>query len=119
MDEEQAPIEETPVAEALDEVAASLERSNAGGPGLLLGLLAGAFAGAIIALLLAPKPGEQVTVPPPEAVPADPAARLAAVLARVRHLMQEASLEAHQAAQETEERLRERYSQLTSRRDGA
>jgi len=119
MDEDQTQVEETPAAGSPDEVTAPAERGNGGGPGLLPGLLAGAFLGAIIALVLTPKPGERVVVPPQEAAPDDPAARVTAVLARVRHLMQEASLEAHQAAQETEERLRGRYSQLTSQRDGA
>lgn len=119
MDEEQAPVEETPATEAHEEAATTWERRNGGGPGLLMGLLAGAFLGAIVALVLTPKPGEDVVLPAEEAVhPSDPAARVAAVLARVRHVMQEASLEAHQAAQETEERLRGRYSQLTTQRDG-
>jgi len=119
MDEEQAPIEETPATEAHEEAATSWERRNGGGPGLLMGLLAGGFLGAIVALVLTPKAGEELVVPAEEAVsPSDPAARVAALLARVRHLMQEASLEAHQAAQETEERLRDRYSQLTTPRGG-
>lgn len=116
MDEEQAPTEEAPAEEQAEETAA---KSDQGGPGLLIGLLAGGFLGAIVAMVLTPKAGEEVAAPSEEAIASgDPTARVAAVLASVRARMQDASLEAHQAAQETEERLRDRYSQLT-KRDGS
>jgi tetrahydromethanopterin S-methyltransferase subunit G len=115
MDEELEALEEiqaeAPPAEAVEAGGRRPRR----GAGLLLGLLVGVIAGAIIARLLTPKEGEVVAVPPPEAVPrGDPAARVAAVLASVRARMQDASREAQEAVQETEERLRHRYSQLTS-----
>ena len=114
MDEEQAPIEEGPAAAPPEPATPAPERRNGRGPGLLMGLLAGALLGAIVVRLLAPKEGEQVVVPAKETIrTGDPAARIAAVLARVRGRMQEASHEAHEAAQEAEERLRGRYSQLT------
>ena len=101
---EEPSSEEQPVAEPVEAPAPIEEPRGASGPGFLLGLILGAIVGAALAVLLAPKPGEEE--------PAEPEGLVGHLRARVR----EATVEARQAAQEAEQAKRARFEQLM--RDG-